>query len=232
MPALGPAAPSVPPEGDLCLGLDEAGRGSLVGPLVVGGFAAPRDVLASLPGLGVRDSKLLTPERRREAFDRLASVGQRYTVVLSPASVDRAVHRGKLNDLEARAFAQLVRQVRPARAFVDACDPIAPRFGERVALLAGRCSEVHAQHRADRELPIVAAASIVAKVTRDRHLERLRQRLGDALGSGYPSDERTRAFVRASLESGATPRWVRASWRTTETLKAELSTRTLESFDR
>lgn len=218
--------------GELCLGLDEAGRGSLVGPLVVGGFAARPDVLASLPGLGVRDSKLLSPVRREEAYERLASVGERYALALSPAVVDRAVRRGQLNELEARAFAELVRQVRPARAFVDACDPVAPRFGERVALLAGRCSEVHAQHRADRELAIVAAASIVAKVTRDRHLERLRRRLGEELGSGYPSDGRTRAFVRASLESGATPRWVRASWRTTETLKAELSTRTLESFDR
>ena len=225
---MGSADPS-----DWWLGLDEAGRGSLVGPLVVGGFAARAADVERLPGMGVRDSKLLSPARREAAYERLTEVGRRYSVVLAPSTVDEAVRRGGLNVLEAHAFARLVRRVRPSATFVDACDPVAARFGALVARLARAVGPVDARHHADRDLPIVAAASIVAKVERDRHLSRLRSRLGDDLGSGYPSDDRTRAFVRSTIGSGAPlPPWLRASWRTTQTLKADITTRTLEAFDR
>ena len=213
------------------LGLDEAGRGSLVGPLVVGGFVTTPETAARLPGLGVRDSKLLSPERREAVYAALRPLGRCLSIALSPRIVDRSVRAGWLNALEARAFAGLVARSGASRAFVDACDPVAPRFGRTVARLAGGRVPVHAQHRADREIPVVAAASIVAKVRRDRAIARLARSLGDGLGSGYPSDARTRAFVRERLEGSPTPPpWVRASWRTMETLKARPTARTLESF--
>ena len=221
-----PSAPGGP-----ILGLDEAGRGSLVGPLVAGGFLVEPDRLSELSDLGVRDSKLLSAARREAIFAELPGVGRTYAVPLPPRTVDRAVRRGALNDLELGAFAKILRATRPAAAFVDACDPVADRFGRRLAARAKASCPVHASHKADRDLVVVGAASIVAKVHRDRALARLREELGEALGSGYPSDEETVRFVEAALAAGGPPpEWLRASWATTRRLIVRRSARPLEEF--
>ena len=213
------------------LGIDEAGRGSLVGPLVVGGFCAPADRIDELVALGARDSKTLTPRARERVFAGLPSLGTRAEVVLSPRTVDGAVRHGRLNDLESEAFARLIRELAPDVAYVDACDPNERRFGARVARLAGGSTRVIARHHADRDYPIVGAASIVAKVGRDRAIARLRERLGDGLGSGYPSDARTIRFVRAALADGSkVPTWVRGSWATMQRVKPRRPARTLDGW--
>ncbi len=204
----------------------------MLGPLVVGGFLARESDVPRLQAAGVRDSKEIPPARRTELYHELAGMGRRASVVLSPTTIDSFVRHGRLNDLEARAFARLVRRTHPTRTFVDACDTNAERFGTRVARWAevGR-SAIVSRHKADRDLPLVAAASIVAKVLRDRAIARLQTRLGTPIGSGYPSDPITREFVRATLrEPGISTPWLRRSWATTETLKPKPRTRTLESF--
>jgi|SRR5208283_1574382 len=213
------------------LGVDEAGRGSLVGPLVVGGFCLPADRLDALVALGAKDSKALTPRARERVFAGLDALGTKAEVVLSPRTVDRAVSRRGLNDLEAEAFARLIRELAPDVAYVDACDPNERRFGLRVARLAGGSARVIARHHADRDFPVVGAASIVAKVQRDRALARLREELGEELGSGYPSDRRTVRFVRAALADGSpVPPWVRGSWATMQRVKPRRPARTLDGF--
>ncbi len=213
------------------LGLDEAGRGSLVGPLVVGGFLAPAMSLPTLGRIGVTDSKLLRPQRREAIYRRLTEIGTRFVHEIPPAEVDRYVRRGRLNDLEAEYFARIVRRTRPDFVYLDACDPVPLRFGETVRRLSGASSIVHAHHHADLRFPVVGAASIVAKVRRDRAVATLRRRLGEELGSGYPSDGRTVAFVRGALQNGAPdPVWLRRSWATTERLKRECTARTLDDF--
>ncbi len=202
-----------------------------MGPLVVGGFLCGRTDLSGLPGLGACDSKTISPGRRTEVYERLRVAGRSYSVALSPALVDRYTARGRLNELEARAFAQLVRRARPSEVFVDACDPNAARFGERVRRLAGATVPIRASHHADRDLPVVGAASIIAKVRRDRAIARLARSIGPGVGSGYPSDHRTVEFVRAILaRGGPAPAWLRASWATTGRLKQELKVVALERF--
>lgn len=213
------------------LGLDEAGRGSLVGPLVVGGFCLSSDRLEELVRLGAKDSKALTPLARERVFAGLASLGARSEVVLLPRAIDRAVARGRLNDLEADAFARLIRELSPDVAYLDACDPNERRFGLKVARLAGGRVRVVSRHHADRDFPVVGAASIVAKVRRDRALARLRAELGEDLGSGYPSDRRTVEFVRAALaDARELPRWVRGSWATMQRVKPPRPARTLDGY--
>jgi ribonuclease HII len=211
--------------------LDEAGRGSLVGPLVVGGFCVASDRVDELIATGAKDSKALSPQARERIFAALDAVGTRAEVALSPRTVDRAVARGRLNELEAESFAEIIRELSPDVAYVDACDPNERRFGLRVARLAGGTTRVIARHHADRDYPVVGAASIVAKVSRDRALTRLRQQLGEELGSGYPSDRRTVQFVRETLAGGAAvPVWVRGSWATMQRVKARRPARTLDGF--
>ncbi len=215
------------------VGVDEAGRGAWIGPLVVGAVAIDPGDLDRLREAGARDSKELSPARRAEVYARIETIGATRSIELSPAEIDRYVVRGRLNDLEARAFGTIVREFAPARALVDACDADARRFGRRVSAEAGPGVRVVARHHADRTSPLVGAASIVAKVRRDRAIAELAASLGCEVGSGYPSDERTVRFVTARVRGSARrPAWLRESWAPTQRIIPVAPTRTLDGFDR
>ncbi|HEV2450070.1 MAG TPA: ribonuclease HII [Thermoplasmata archaeon] len=219
-----------PRTGRWVLGLDEAGRGSVLGPLVIGGFLAPEERLNELPSLGVRDSKQLNARTRLEVYGRLAHVGECASVSFSPAQIDPWVRRGGLNRLEALGFAQLVRRLQPHRVVVDASDPVAERFGREVERLSGSGARVEARHHADEEVPVVSGASIVAKVRRDEAIARLERRVGRPIGSGYPSDERTVRALEEELGVAGSAPWIRHSWVTTQRVKARLPVKPLEAY--
>jgi ribonuclease HII len=198
------------------VGVDEAGRGAWIGPLVVGAVAVPRADLGAVVATGARDSKTLTAARRETILDALDRCATLRAIDASPAEVDRHVVDGRLNALEARLFGELLRPFAPAEARVDACDANARRFGRSVARHAGPEVRVLARHHADANDPLVGAASIVAKVRRDRAVRRLAEELGEEIGSGYPSDPVTVRFVRRTVTPGSVaPPWLRRSWTTT-----------------
>ncbi len=214
-------------------GIDEAGRGPVIGPLVVAGVAVPDP--AVLLELGVKDSKQLPPAKR----DRLARIlrdlpGAVVEVrVIEAPVLDEEMARASLNEIEARRFADITACLAAAgarRVVADAADVDAVRFGRRIARelpadLPQGHPEVLAEHRADATWPCVAAASIIAKTVRDdavaalaRRLERILDR---PLGSGYPSDPKTQAFLKAWLEAhGDLPEGTRRSWRPARALLA------------
>jgi ribonuclease HII len=220
----------------LLVGIDEAGRGSLLGPLVVGAFAMDGekdDADGILIDIGVKDSKCLSPERREEIYRKLKRLGRTATTMAEPRLIDRYVSHGGLNVLELEMMAKLVVRVDAQVAYVDACDTNESRFGRNLTnhiSKSGLSATVFARHKADRDLPIVGAASIVAKVTRDRAVKRLAATTGLEIGSGYPSDPVTRACVQAILSKGKAPDWVRHSWKTLDTLNTKPRIRTLEAF--
>jgi ribonuclease HII len=225
------------PTGSGTLGLDEAGRGSVLGPLVVGAFLLPDSDPkgeARLRDLGVRDSKRLTPKRREEVFASLTAVGRCATARAEPVLVDRHVEHGGLNRLELSLMARLVVDLCPRWVCVDACDVDAARFGRRLKDLvaaSGWKGRVLSSHRADERLPVVSAASIVAKVVRDRALAEIQRRAPEPLGSGYPSDPVTRGYLTGCLaRGGPLPRWVRGTWATLDRIKRGPRVPTLESF--
>jgi ribonuclease HII len=221
------------PATETVAGVDEAGRGAWIGPLVVAAVAVRADDVERLRAAGARDSKQLSPAARARVYDRIRTIGDCRSVALPPRAIDRSVARHGLNELEAGAFARLVRALGPTTAVLDACDADAARFGRRVGALVGPGPRIVARHKADRDHPVVGAASIVAKVRRDRAIARLAARLGADLGSGYPSDRRTVEFVRNSVAPGArTPEWLRASWATTKRVIPLPRGPTLETFGR
>jgi ribonuclease HII len=214
------------------LGLDEAGRGSVVGPLVVGGFLVDSDRLDELVASGARDSKQLSPEERERIRLELPRLGECDAVVLPPREIDQYVARGHLNQLEARAFGTLVQRFRPEEVHADACDPVAHRFAQQIARWARHDCRILARHHADRDDPIVGAASIVAKVRRDRSIRLLCRQLGVDVGSGYPSDPHTIEFLQSRLATEPiVPGWVRSSWSTMQRVKAERPASTLDAFE-
>lgn len=198
-------------------GVDDAGRGSLLGPLVIAGVSVRRSGLRRLSGLGVRDSKKLSPKRREALYGEITGLADRYHVVrIPPRVIDRSVRRHLLNVLEARYMARVVSRLDPGVSYVDSCDVDPARFGRRVSELAGG-ARIRSYHRADDRFVIVSAASILAKVCRDREIKRL-QRTHD-VGSGYPSDRRTVRFVKNYYKKHRElPAFARASWRTVRDL--------------
>lgn len=198
-------------------GIDEAGRGPVLGPLVVAGVMVEDP--ARLADMGCRDSKMLTPAKRESIDRRLRSdPSVRIEVVsIPPEALDAERKRRSLNDIEAERFNAIALALQPDLLFVDAADVDARRFGRAVAKGLPRRCKVVSEHKADDSYPVVGAASIVAKVARDAAIaalaRRLERRLEMPLGSGYAHDERTWRFLRAWHEKfGELPEGVRHSW--------------------
>jgi ribonuclease HII len=194
-------------------GVDEAGKGAVLGPLVVAcvGCESVED-LATIP---VRDSKPLTPAARPDLFGRIQESTHYTVLVIGADEIDARRCSMTMNQLMAAAHAEVIRELRPAIAYVDACDVIAPRFGRAVASHLGYPCRVIAQHHADATIPVVSAAGIVAKVVRDRLIGELAAEYG-VIGSGYPSDDTTIAFIEGYIgRNGRPPPIARTSWETT-----------------
>jgi ribonuclease HII len=210
------------------VGADEAGKGPVLGPMVAAAVRAPADALPD----GVDDSKRLTADRREELAARLrdhpsVAVG---VAVVTPARIDDP--ETDMNGLTVAAQAEAVAAVAvdDDAVVLDAGDVDADRFGRRVAAGVDAAVDVTAEHRADESDAHVAAASVVAKVERDARVEGLKERFGD-VGSGYPSDPTTRAFLRAYVrEHGDLPACARASWSTCEDVLRAVEQSSLGEF--
>lgn len=193
-------------------GVDEAGRGPFIGPLVVAAVAAADPQL--LLRLGVRDSKRLSRSRRRELNEKIHSVADVAIRIISVEELNVRLPKENLNRVTLAAFRDVLNSLRPQRAVVDICG----RDGDAWALsvregLSFECT-VHSEARADAIFPQVSAASIVAKEERERCLAEIHHAYGYC-GSGYPSDSRSIEFVSAWVEDhGALPPFVRHTWAT------------------
>jgi ribonuclease HII len=208
-------------------GVDEAGRGCLLGPLVVAGVSVSPQGARALKKMGVKDSKKLSPAKREKLYPEIMKVSDRvHWTMITPDEIDFIVTTGKrlhkLNYLEAVHFARVIDMLGANRVTVDASDVIPERFRDDiVGNLEAKCNVV-AVHKADRDYPVVSAASIIAKVTRDREVDLLREVHGE-FGSGYPSDPATRAFFKDRMLRGESlPGYVRKSWKTWVNLQQSL----------
>lgn len=209
--------------------MDEAGRGPVLGPLVVAAVLV--ETQEALRGLGVKDSKLLSPKKREELEPRIRETARRVEVaVLHADELNRRMPRMNLNKIEAWAFAGLLRRLQPKEAVLDACDVDAARFGRSVAAKARLPTcVIRAEHEADANHPVVAAASIIAKVERDRWMTRIAKEHGIECGSGYSHDAVTRKFLEGYVkQNGKLPPFARSEWETSKRLLP--ATTTLSDF--
>ncbi len=211
-------------------GIDDAGRGPIIGPLVIAGVLLAEEDLSNLKQLGVRDSKLLSPQRREQLAVEVKRLAIRYHVEsLSPAEIDKVVETGRrlhrLNRLEADVMAKVIEALKPDVAYIDASDVLADRFGEHIMEKLTISVRIISEHKADAKYPIVSAASIIAKVERDKAIQKLRERYGD-LGSGYVTDPKTVGFLEKWLaRHGSYPDFVRKSWKPAKKLRSEAAAR-------
>ncbi len=212
-------------------GVDEAGRGPVLGPLVVAGVMVESDV--PLRQLNVRDSKKLTPERRELLAPEIQKVARCEVTIVPAKDIDVMRAEMSLNDFEAKLFAAIVQKLHPETAYVDAVDVDEIEFKRTIQKDLPFEVEIVSQHEADDLFPVVSAASIVAKVRRDAEMRAIEQQIGQPLGSGYPSDPVTIAFLEKWIkEKGSPPPHTRLTWDTTRRLLAESKNRKLDDFGR
>ena len=193
-------------------GVDDAGRGSMLGPLVIAGVSINKKNLKKLSLLGVKDSKKLSPKSREHLYKKIIKIVDDYYVAKIPSrSIDVSVRNHCLNDLEAKYMAKVVSKLNPDISYVDSCDVNPIRFGKEISKLSNN-HKIKSYHHADSRFIVVSAASIIAKVTRDGVITKLRKDYD--LGSGYPSDKKTVKFVTKFYKKNKTmPSFIRKSWK-------------------
>lgn len=210
-------------------GVDEAGKGPVLGSMFAAAVVADPDTLPA----GIDDSKNLSPARRESLAEQLAA-DSAVDIGVAEVPVERIdAPETDMNGLTVEAQAQALSNVdaEGMAGYVDAGDTDADRFGRRVAARVPNVGPITAEHGADATYPVVAAASVIAKVRRDAHVAALAEEYERDVGSGYPSDPTTRAFLETYLEAtGQLPACARRSWKTCDELVAAVEQAGLADF--
>ncbi|RLF27327.1 MAG: ribonuclease HII [Thermoplasmata archaeon] len=199
-------------------GVDEAGRGPVIGPLVVAGVVFEND--KSLVEINVRDSKKCTPKKREYLAKKIRETAVDYeTMVISASDIDNMRRVMTLNEIEINAFSRVIERLKPDICYVDSADVDEKRFGKNISSKLSFKITIISKHKADIIYPIVGAASILAKTIRDEEIhkiaEKLEKEIHVPLGSGYPADPITQHFIKTWVETfGELPPHVRHSWKT------------------
>jgi len=209
----------------LSVGIDEAGRGCVIGPLVVACVAADAADRKWFWANNVRDSKIVPPKQRDELAQKIKERCWFQVKIVQPPKIDIAVRdRSRtLNGLELELMAELLREFqdaheeREALALVDAPSINAQGFLEQLFVASNwdDMATLRAKHEADRRDRTVGAASIIAKTERERLIAKLKKELGINFGCGYSHDETTRSFVTTCPPDAAYVRW---TWKTARIL--------------
>ena len=200
------------------LGIDEAGRGPVIGPLVICGLIMDSVNIAELSQRGVKDSKMLSPFLREKLKQDIHSLAEAYElIVISSENIDKE----RMNDIELRVVAKLITQFHPNQVFLDAPTRNCLSYEKKIRGLLSAEMKVGlvVENFADKNYPVVGAASILAKVERDRIISELAEQYGD-IGSGYPSDEKTIRFLGEYFHrKKCFPPIVRKRWKTLQRIK-------------
>ncbi|MFA5303510.1 MAG: ribonuclease HII [Candidatus Nanoarchaeia archaeon] len=208
-------------------GIDEAGKGPVVGDLVVCGVLT--GVYNDFDGLGF-DSKKLSPKKREELFLKIKEKASSYALRnISAKEIDSKNSQGcNLNTLEFMKMAEIINELNADVAYIDCPHPIPEKFkAELLGYLNNKNVKIIAEHKADFKYSIVGAASILAKVTRDAMVKKLENDYNVKIGSGYPADPNTIRFVGEFLngEHDELDEFVRHSWSTIKSKMDKSQTR-------
>jgi ribonuclease HII len=206
--------------GILIGGVDEAGRGSIIGPLVVAGISIRKSKISKLRQIGVKDSKMLSPKARANLFNLVMDMADSLCInIINCAMVDYSVFLNRLNKLEAETMASVINSIQADKVYIDSCDVNPCRFKDYIesrlllsSLSSSSKPKLYSMHHADSLNIVVSAASIVAKIVRDKQIQEIRNTHHN-IGSGYPSDWKTMLFIRGWVSKyRCAPHFARKSW--------------------
>ncbi|HLD49546.1 MAG TPA: ribonuclease HII [archaeon] len=211
------------------LGIDEAGRGPVIGPMVLCGCLIEKDKLNELKKAGAKDSKMLTEKKREHIAKKLKKIAKFEVIKISAAQIDALRSSINLNKIEIENMQFLINKMNPDCVYIDSPEKNTKKFEKKI--LSGiNGTKIVAENFADRKYPVVSAASIIAKVERDKEIKKLHKKYG-FFGSGYTSDERTIRFLKDWIKKNKEfPDIVRKTWVTAEELKKLKEQKKLDGF--
>lgn len=206
-------------------GIDEAGRGSVIGPLVIAGVSLDNEAILYLKNEGVTDSKKITCLKRELLYPKIISCAKSiYICRVDPRTIDSYVNQNKLNLLESKYMTIIADNLQADKIIIDACDVNLVRFKQSIVNnLINTSLKVYCFHKADSDNIAVSAASIVAKVTRDRQIKKIERKLNEQIGSGYPSDPITKIFIKNNIKNTIIKEHVRFSWNPVKYILSEMA---------
>ncbi|UZE94212.1 MAG: ribonuclease HII [Candidatus Pacearchaeota archaeon] len=205
------------------IGIDEAGRGPVLGPMVLAGVLADEREIAEFKELNVRDSKMIMPKRREFLSKEIKKIAISYYIIkVNPREIDEKISQKiNLNKIEALKVAEiiniLIKKVPEAEVIVDCPSPNTRAWSNYLAEYIHDTKKIklRCEHKADVNYPVVSAASILAKVTRDSEVEKIKRQHNIECGSGYPSDPICQKFLTTSkAKELAKIGLIRKSWAT------------------
>ncbi|MFP3316827.1 MAG: ribonuclease HII [Candidatus Nanopusillus sp.] len=200
------------------LGIDEAGRGPVIGPMVIAGYCIDEEKIELLKSLGVRDSKELTRKQRKEIYDEIIKLTDKYKyIIIGPKTIDHYVYKNRLNYLEFENMVKIIEEIKPNTVIIDSPLVNTKKVIEYIKNNLKINVEIIAENKADKNYPVVSAASIIAKVIRDKEIDKIEKKININFGSGYPSDERTIKAIKENYE--ILKDYIRESWMTVKRIK-------------
>lgn len=204
-------------------GLDEAGRGSVLGNLCIGCC-----IMDTETEYDAKDSKKLSVKKRNEYYEKLKEKSVEMSVIeITAEQINDMQDNGvNLNQIEVWGYAQLLNSldIRPDMIILDSCDCNEERFTRNVVNELDYTPEnILSLHKADEEYKIVGAASIIAKTYREQNVNDLKEKYGDEIGSGYPSDTKTIEFLKRYYKKHQEfPKETRIHWKTVKNIRNQL----------
>jgi ribonuclease HII len=215
-------------------GIDEAGRGPVIGPMVMAIVAINKCDEKFLKEIGVKDSKLLSPNKREELYKIIKSKFENKIIIVKPVEIDKNVldEESSLNVLEAKTTAKLINSLifDFEKVYVDLPSKNKNQYVYEIEKRLKSKVDIIAEFKADVNYLCVSAASILAKVTRDREIEKIKQKLNIDIGSGYPSDPQTIDCLDKNFDFLKENKVLRLSWKTITDLEEKKVQTTLSSF--
>ena len=204
----------------LICGVDEAGRGPVIGPMVMCGILVKEKNINKLKEIGVKDSKLLSKKQREFLYNEVLKIVEDYKVTISyPEEIDEHVfsEESNLNKLEAKKSAEIINELKPDKAILDCPSNNVEAYTDYLSsLLNFKVKELVLEHKADLNYVEVGAASIIAKEIREREVEKIKKEIKEDTGSGYPADPKTKEFIKENYEKHS--KYMRKSWQTYKNL--------------
>ena len=196
-------------------GIDEAGRGSVVGPLVIAGISFNSKNINALKNMAITDSKKTLPWKRKEIFEEILKLCESIFICkINCSTIDKFVKLNGLNKLESKFMTIVADNLVANKIIVDSCDVNPFRFQQEIKKnLTNKNISIYSYHKADLDNIIVSCASIIAKVTRDNEIAKIKETLGKDIGSGYPSDPKTKTFIKNEIEIDDSKKYIRFSWK-------------------
>lgn len=191
--------------------------------MVICGVVVKPEILPELKTKGVKDSKKISPDRRKNLAEFLRKKVEGFEFLeINPQEIDRLRSRGTtLNQIEADGFAELIGRLETEKVYVDSASANPKKFANDILNRLTLEVELVVEHEADKNYLPVSAASIMAKVRRDKRIEKLKKTHGN-IGSGYPADRRTIQFLKSWMKDNQElPDFVRKSWDTIRKIKSE-----------